>query len=167
MKLRIEVDGEEYSLDIKPDGAECHYDLRGVTAASGTASVVPAGLGVFSVLLNTKSFRVYIVQTGDVLDVRVNGRHYVIGVADRRDSWSVKKKSTAAGPVEIRAQMPGKIISLLVQSGSRVQAGQGVIVVEAMKMQNEMKSPKDGVVSQIRVTEGATIAPGETLVVIE
>jgi biotin carboxyl carrier protein len=63
--------------------------------------------------------------------------------------------------------MPGKIIKVLVTPGSAVTAGQGLLVVEAMKMQNEMKSPKDGVVARIQGYEGATVVAGETLVVIE
>jgi biotin carboxyl carrier protein len=63
--------------------------------------------------------------------------------------------------------MPGKVIKLLVEKGVNVQAGQGLIVVEAMKMQNEMKSPKDGMVSKINVAEGATVGAGQTLIVVE
>jgi pyruvate carboxylase subunit B len=63
--------------------------------------------------------------------------------------------------------MPGKVIKLLVGPGKSVKSGEGMIVVEAMKMQNEMKSPKDGVVSKILVAEGATVGPGETLIVVE
>jgi biotin carboxyl carrier protein len=63
--------------------------------------------------------------------------------------------------------MPGKVIKLLVESGSTVRAGQGLIVVEAMKMQNEMKSPKDGRVSKIHVEEGATVGAGQALIVVE
>jgi biotin carboxyl carrier protein len=63
--------------------------------------------------------------------------------------------------------MPGKVIKLLAEKGTAVQAGQGLIVVEAMKMQNEMHSPKDGVVARIHVAEGATVAAGQTLIVVE
>ena len=73
----------------------------------------------------------------------------------------------AHGPLELRAQMPGKVIKILVAQGAAVQSGQGLIVVEAMKMQNEMKSPKDGVVSKIHAAEGATVAAGEILIVVE
>ena len=62
--------------------------------------------------------------------------------------------------------MPGKVIKLLVEAAAKVEAGQGLIVVEAMKMQNEIKSPKDGVVSKICVAEGATVGAGEVLMVV-
>jgi len=63
--------------------------------------------------------------------------------------------------------MPGKIIKLLVDVGASVEAGQGLIVVEAMKMQNEVKAPKTGVVTKILTAAGATVAAGETLIVVE
>ena len=63
--------------------------------------------------------------------------------------------------------MPGKVVRVLVAAGDAVEAGQGLLVVEAMKMQNEMKSPRDGIIAKILVAEGATVAAGETLVVIQ
>ena len=63
--------------------------------------------------------------------------------------------------------MPGKVVRIIAEAGAAVQKGDGIIVVEAMKMQNEMKSPKDGVVKEIRVSEGSTVNAGEVLVVIE
>ena len=71
------------------------------------------------------------------------------------------------GPVEVRAQMPGKIIQVLVAPGDIVEAGQGLVVVEAMKMQNEMKAPKGGRVARVHAREGATVTAGEPLAVVE
>ncbi len=102
-----------------------------------------------------------------MLEIASATQRHAISIADARDRSLGSKKPAATGPVELRAQMPGKVIKLLVEPGATVQAAQGVIVVEAMKMQNEMKSPKAGVVSRIRVQEGATVAAGETLMVVE
>jgi biotin carboxyl carrier protein len=63
--------------------------------------------------------------------------------------------------------MPGKVIRLLVADGDTVAAGQGILVVEAMKMQNEIKSPKDGVVKNLKAEPGATVSAGQTLALIE
>ena len=63
--------------------------------------------------------------------------------------------------------MPGKVVKLLVSKGDEVKAGAGLVVVEAMKMQNEMKASKDGRVTRIHVSEGSTVAPGETLLIVE
>ena len=71
------------------------------------------------------------------------------------------------GPVEVRAVMPGKIAALLAKEGQEVKTGQGVLVVEAMKMENELPSPKDGRVGRIRVRAGETVETGAVLFVVE
>ncbi|MCV4615428.1 acetyl-CoA carboxylase biotin carboxyl carrier protein subunit, partial [Escherichia coli] len=71
------------------------------------------------------------------------------------------------GSVELRAMMPGKVVRILNAEGSQVSKGDGILVVEAMKMQNEIKSPRDGKVAKIAASEGATVAAGELLAVIE
>ncbi len=167
MNLRIEVDGEDYTLDLRRNGAQSEYALKGVRESSGAASVVEVMPGVFSVLLGYRSITVSVTANGDNVEVWNGSRRHVISIADARDRSAKNKKRGAAGPMEIRAQMPGKVIKLLVHLGAAVQAGQGLVVVEAMKMQNEMKSPKDGIVSKIRAVEGATIAAGEALIVVE
>jgi biotin carboxyl carrier protein len=71
------------------------------------------------------------------------------------------------GLAEIRTAMPGKVVRVIAAAGTAVQKGDGVIVVEAMKMQNEMKTPKDGIVKEIRVAEGSTVNGGDVLAIIE
>jgi len=99
--------------------------------------------------------------------VVVAGRTYPVTLADplrRRSGASLK---TQEGPVEVRAVMPGKVAALLVQEGQEVRAGQGVLVVEAMKMENELGAPKDGRVSRIRVRPKETVEAGAVLFVVE
>ena len=67
------------------------------------------------------------------------------------------------GRAEIKTAMPGKVVRILVESGAEVAKGDGIIVVEAMKMQNELKSPKDGIVREIRAADGDTVNAGEVL----
>ncbi|HVP54758.1 MAG TPA: biotin/lipoyl-containing protein [Candidatus Eisenbacteria bacterium] len=101
--------------------------------------------------------------------------HLIIGSAryavDVQDPRSLRTRRAAgageAGPQKITAPMPGKIVRVIVGVGDEVKAGQGVIVMEAMKMQNEMKSPKDGRVQKILTSEGSTVNAGDTLAVIE
>jgi biotin carboxyl carrier protein len=101
--------------------------------------------------------------------------HLVIGSAryavDVQDPRSLRTRRAAGGvevgPQKLTAPMPGKIVRILVAPGDEVRAGQGIIVMEAMKMQNEMKSPKDGKVQKIMTSEGSTVNPGDTLAVIE
>jgi biotin carboxyl carrier protein len=135
---------------------------------TGTASVIEVMPGVFSVLAGNHSYLIRLSpgREGE-LDVLVGTGRFSITVGDLRDQAPRKKAASHAGPLELRAQMPGKVVKLLVGAGDSVSAGQGLIIVEAMKMQNEMKSPKDGVVSRICTSEGATVAAGNPLLVIE
>lgn len=172
MKLSVEVDGESYVLELEVlslerDGATARYSLRGAVEASGKATVVEVMPGVFSILLGSRSIEARVERTGDSLEVWTGGERHVVSIADARDRSTRTKRTDAQGPVELRAQMPGKVVSLLVEVGAAVQAGHGLIVVEAMKMQNEMKSPKDGIVSKIHAREGMTVAAGEALLVVE
>ena len=167
LKLRIEVDGQEYTLDLRSENGESEYKVQGALSASGIGSVVQISPGIFSVLLDGRSFTVHVASNGEYLEVWTPSRQHVISVADARDRSGSRKRAAVSGPLEIRAQMPGKVIKLLVEKGAAVQAGQGLIVVEAMKMQNEMKSPKDGTVSKINVAEGGTVSAGQTLIVVE
>jgi biotin carboxyl carrier protein len=167
LKLKVDVDGEEFSLEFRKQNGATEYVLSGASSQSGQASVFPTMPGVFSVLLGNKSIAVAIAHRGSELEVWAGGRRHTVSLRDPRDRVGKGGSVSAAGPVEIRAQMPGKVIKVLVEQGARVQVGQGVIIVEAMKMQNEMKSPKDGVIAKIHAAEGATVAAGETLMVIE
>jgi biotin carboxyl carrier protein len=167
LKLRVSVDGEEYALELRAEANGWQYTVDGVSTSGGFTSIAEVMPGVFSVLLGTKSFTVHIASNGGELEVWSGSRRYRVSVTDTRDRSGAEGKPSAAGPVEVRTQMPGKVVRVLVEPGAAVQAGQGLLIVEAMKMQNEMKSPKDGVVARINAREGATVAAGETLIVVE
>lgn len=167
MKFRVEVNGETYALDLAANGGDCAYALTGLSSVTGSASVVEVMPGVFSVLLGARSFTVHVASNGEGLEVWTGIERRSISLADTRDRAPKSKRASADGPVEVRSQMPGKVIRLLVAPGDRVEADQGVIVVEAMKMQNEMKSPKAGTVTKIHTREGATVVAGEALIAIE
>jgi biotin carboxyl carrier protein len=167
LKLQVEVDGDEYLLRLERNGERSEYRLQGAQEVSGTASVAEVMPGIFSVLLGDKSFRVYVTPNGDGLEVWTGGTRHNIAISDPRDRSGAGRKRAAVGPVEVRSQMPGKIVKVLVEPGAAVKAGQGLIVVEAMKMQNELKSPRDGRVARILAVEGGTVGAGETLVVVE
>ena len=99
--------------------------------------------------------------------VAVGGRPYDVRLLDPLRRRSVSARPQAGGPVDVRAIMPGKIAALLVKEGQEVRSGQGVIVVEAMKMENELPAPKDGRVRRIRVRPGETVEAGAALFTVE
>jgi len=100
--------------------------------------------------------------------VAIRNQRFEVAIIDPRQlSRTSSEHAHGDGLAIIKAAMPGKVVRILVQAGDSLSKGEGVIVVEAMKMQNEMRSPKDGIVKEIRVTEGATVNSGDVLVVIE
>ena len=104
---------------------------------AGSASIEQVEPGVFSVLLGTKSFRVNVAGQGDQFEVVASGgTPRLLSLADTRDRLGPGDPAASKGPAVIRAQMPGKIIKFLTEVGAIVESGQGLMVVEAMKMQN-------------------------------
>ena len=99
--------------------------------------------------------------------VTLSGRPYAVRLLDLLRRSGAPARPAAEGPVEVRAIMPGKIAALLVQEGQRVRTGEGVIVVEAMKMENQLSAPKDGRVIRIRVRSGETVETGAPLFTVE
>ena len=167
MKFHVEVDGETFLLNLTRNGNDCEYSMQGPFERSGVASISPIAPNVYSLLLGRKSITVYLSQNGEAIEAWVGTQRRFVSFADTRDHSTRKRKASAAGPIELRALMPGKIVKLLVSAGQSVRAGQGIIVVEAMKMQNEVKAPKDGVVTKILVQESGTVAAGESMIIVE
>ena len=166
-KLRVRIGEKEGVLQLEANAENASYDLTGSIQANGTASIAQLQEGVFSVLLDGRSYTAHVLPVSGGFEVWAGTDHFTIEMADLRDRTSNTKKASLAGSYELRALMPGKVVKLLVAPGDKVETGQSLIVVEAMKMQNEMKSPKEGVVTRIYASEGATIAAGERLMVVE
>lgn len=149
MKRHALVNGRAMEFDL-PDGV-----------------VIEAQPGVYSVLLGERSYEVRILAGLESLEVEVNGRAIGMRLFDPRETTAGASAAEQSGRREVKAPMPGKVICLLVEEGDSVVTDQGLVVVEAMKMQNELKSPKTGRVTKIAARVGATVAAGEVLVTLE
>ena len=104
----------------------------------------------------------------DTFEVNVGGQNQVVTIVDPKRLRSGQNLDRHHhGVAEIVASMPGKVVRVHAEAGASVERGAGVVVVEAMKMQNEMKSPRDGVVVSIKVQAGDTVNAGDVLAVIE
>ena len=104
----------------------------------------------------------------DTFDVTIHGHSHEVTIVDPKRLRSGSNSDRHHhGVAEILAPMPGKVVRVLMEAGTNVEKGEGVVVVEAMKMQNEMKSPRDGVVVSINVKPGDTVNAGDVLAVIE
>lgn len=123
--------------------------------------------GVYSVLLDGASFEVRVVPSLQGLTVEVDGRRFAVEVRDPRNTSRRSRAALGSGRQNVAAAMPGKIVRVLVQPGDVVETGQGLVVVEAMKMQNEMKASRPGRVVEVRVRDGDTVGAGDTLMLLE
>jgi biotin carboxyl carrier protein len=151
MKVQLAIDGQAREIDLDSSGAQI-------------AAVEP---GVYSVLLEGRSYEARIEQSDSCVIVFIDGHRFEIEIRDPR-RWSRQTgKQGVEGRLNLVAPMPGKIVRLLVAAGDTVEAGQGILVMEAMKMQNEMKAPKAGLVVTLVARVGATVAAGEVLAAIE
>ncbi len=162
MKLEAAVNGRTAWLRIENQRFE--YAREGENAIQREFSLEAVEPGVYSVLIEGRSYEV-IVRSG--AGISVNGRTFAVEVFDPRQLRARKDASTGVGRQNVAAQMPGKVVRLLASPGDMVETGQDLVVVEAMKMQNEMKSPKAGRVVEVKTAIDATVAAGEVLVVIE
>jgi biotin carboxyl carrier protein len=161
-RVEIERAGTAYAVSI--DGRRRGAD---VTVINGVWSLILGDDGA------RRSYEVAIAEnppaSGNLM-VYVNGRLVAAAVGAARGSWAQRGNDTPSGgngPRAVTAPMPGKIVKVLVKPGDAVTARQGLVVVEAMKMENELRAPKAGVVAQVNVAEGASVEAGAVLVVIE
>ena len=101
------------------------------------------------------------------LAIRVGARRVLVGLNGRRRARKEDGARAAAGPQRVAAPMPGKIVRVLVRRGDAVHARQPLVVVEAMKMENELRAARDGTVAEIHVGEGQSVDAGALLVVVQ
>ena len=124
--------------------------------------------GVLSLLLNGQSYEVKQETIGTENNIVVGHERFSVSVRDPRSFRSRRRAGASEqGVKKITAPMPGKVVRILSGVGDQVEAGQSVIVIEAMKMQNELKAPKNGVIKKINVTEGAAVEAGQSLAEVE
>jgi biotin carboxyl carrier protein len=164
MLYEVTIDGKNYRLELNHAGGpwSCRLDGRDVEVDAILARPDVLTLRIGNVAYEVKSERV-----ANDLHVWVGSRRFAAEVRDPRSLHGRTRAGDDHGPRKLAAPMPGKVVRLLVREGDEVEPGAGVAVVEAMKMQNEIKSPKKGRVQKILVSEGATVNAGDVLAIVE
>ena len=167
MILEVEIAGAKRRVEITHAGGRLLLKI-GDGAEEQIDAVFPEP-GVIQFLRGGKSyeFRLESTPEPDIISLDRRGRKLAVKVLDPRSLRSRRSPADEAGPKKITAPMPGKVVRILLAAGAIVEAGDGVIVIEAMKMQNELKSPKSGTVQKLLFAEGDTVNPGDTLAIIE
>jgi acetyl/propionyl-CoA carboxylase alpha subunit len=159
----LEIGGKKLRVDLptglRSGSIECSIDGR--TTSADVRLLEP---GVMSLMVAGRQYRC--VLDGD--GVVIGGRRYGFELDDPRSLQGRRGTGGGAeGPRSVKAPMPGRVVRVLVEAGEDVVEGQGVVVIEAMKMQNELKSPKAGRVTRVGVAVGDTVGSGDVLVVVD
>jgi biotin carboxyl carrier protein len=165
MTYEILIEGKPHKLELSPaeSGWDCTLDGK-----QYKVDAVIARRDVISVIIDGDCYEAKREQLRDDLHIWVKAVRFAAEVRDPRSLRSRRAAAgAAAGPAKVVAPMPGKIVRILAREKDEVEAGAGVLVVEAMKMQNELKSPKKGTVSKLLVKEGALVNAGDVLAIVE
>jgi biotin carboxyl carrier protein len=168
LRYQVQIDGVDYDLEIdrSPQGTTVKLGDR-----SAPADLVRiGGSAVYSLILEDSSHEISVHKRNGDLEIVVGGQAYLARVRDER---AMKIAAAGGGATDgatgaiVRAPMPGVVVGIGVGVGDEVSPGQGVVTLEAMKMENELKSASGGTVREIRVEVGQGVSQGEALVVIE
>lgn len=165
MIYEVKVADKIHRIELHEQGAvwDCSLDGRKVLL-----DVISTQKGVISLLIQGKSYEVKQENTVEGTNTVVGNHRFPTQVRDPRSLRSRRSSGSAvAGPRKITAPMPGKVVRIVTPVGTQVEQGQAILVIEAMKMQNELKSPKKGVVSRLNVSEGAAVEAGQVLAEVE
>jgi len=163
MKLQVRIGEKMHSvkLERREGRLACRMDDQAVE--TDVAEISP---GVYSILLRGRAYRAEIETRAGQLSVRVAGRELRAEVFDALQ-WRPRSSALdLEGRQQVIAPMPGKVVRLLAAPGQPIEAGQGILVVEAMKMQNEIRAPKTGTLERLLVQEGQAVNSGDVLAVV-
>ena len=167
MNYTVNIGKHSYQLSIQETGEGLQVSLDGEDLHVDMAPVAPE---VYSLLVDGRSYEVQVRGREDGYQVFFGPRHYDVMVEDER-ARMIRELSAGARtherPREIRAAMPGLVVKVEVREGDQVKPGDGLVVVEAMKMENEIRAQQIGVIKQLFVQPGVTVDQGQTLLILE
>lgn len=169
MSLEFSIDGRKPEVKLlESDGSRVKISIDGRVY---DADIVQLGNGLYSIIIEGQSYSIEMIE-GDtpkhyVLNTLYKSFHVEIIDAEKRYQSSRLKGSVNGGENNISSPMPGKVVSIPVKIGQKVEAGQPVIIISAMKMESEIKVKNAGTVKEIRVKEGAIVDAHQILMIIE
>ena len=165
MKYEVRISGKARVVQVTGGTDGWQATLDGQSAAADVVEIAP---NTFSVLHSGRSHEVCVTpRAGGKLIAQTGRFEFELEVVDPR-SWSGRRHAggEAEGRQPVVAPMPGKVVRVLVKAGDKVEAGQGLLVVEAMKMQNEIRSPKSGTVERVLAEASQAVNAGEVLCIV-
>jgi biotin carboxyl carrier protein len=164
MKYTVTVNGDQYEIEIQREGMvvingeERRVDFKSMGEHA-----------IYSLIIDHQSFEAVVEERDGTYHVLIFGDMYEINVTDEREQRLARAgrgTSEATGEVIMRSPMPGLIVDVPVQVGQQVTKGQTVVILESMKMENELKAPRDGTIHRIEVSKGDSVQQNKALVTI-
>jgi biotin carboxyl carrier protein len=164
--FQLEINGRSRRLELSAaENGHLRVTLDGLPVEIDARMVQP---GILSLIVQGSSYRCVLDEGPVETAVQLSGNRYLLSIDDPRSLTASRRRASGAGGLQIiKAPMPGRIVRLLVEAGDAVVAHQAVLVIEAMKMQNELKATRPGIVVEVRTEAGATVTAGESLLLIE
>jgi biotin carboxyl carrier protein len=162
-KYLTTINGKQFEIDI---------DKEGKVTVNGEArdiNFLPLSPALYNLLIGTKSHDMVVDERDGEYQVMMGGKLYTGEVLDERAQLLASTRTGAgasSGEISIKSPMPGLVVAIPVSEGQEVKGGQTVIILESMKMQNELKAPRDGVVSRINAAAGQSVEQGKLLITI-
>lgn len=164
MKYQTQVDNNTYAVEIDADGQILFEGER------INASLLHVGaLGLYSLLIDNQSLELVVEETQQGYRVTFGSRTFDVHVADERQLKLAGRRSdldASGGEIQVRAPIPGLVVRVLVRTGDAIKAGQPLVILEAMKMENELRAVREGAVGDVRVKPGERVEQGAVLLVI-
>jgi biotin carboxyl carrier protein len=164
MHYDVIIDGKNYRLEL--NSVDGRWSCR-VNGKEAEVDAVPIRPNVLSLRIGNTAYEVKSERVANDWYLWVGSTRFAAEVRDPRSLRGRSRAQEERGPRKIVAPMPGKVVRVLVREGDEVELGTGVAVVEAMKMQNEIKSPKKGKVQKVLVSEGVAVNAADILVIVE
>ncbi len=168
MKITAELNNEQHEIKLTGNNSNLTAEIDNRTYE---LEVSEPESNVYLLKYANVIYQIFVSpneKSSEPFAVNVSNYQFEIKIFDpKRLRATAAANGQTEGASEIKTAMPGKVVRVLVEEGAEIKIGDSVIVVEAMKMQNEMKSPKDGIIKKIRFAEGATVNAGDVLVIIE
>jgi biotin carboxyl carrier protein len=165
MKYATTIGEQIYIIEINREG---ELTVDGETRAADLRAI--DGLGTYSLLLDSQSHEALVERRDDDIGVLLRGRFYPVQVQDeraRRLAESTRGFGAPTGEVAVKSPMPGLIVAVRVSPGQDVEKGDTLVILESMKMENELKAPRDGRVGAVRVKDRQPVEQGQVLVTLD
>lgn len=168
MKLQIEAGGELHEIELERGETAGQYRVSMDGASSTEVEAYLLRPGVLSLHIGGKAYRCVLEESAEGTVIHLAGKRHPYRVDDPRSLKSRRSRHAGTdGPKSVTASMPGRVVRVLAKVGDSVEAHQGIVVIEAMKMQNELKAARDGRIVEVRVAAGDKVASGQVLAVLE